>query len=624
MNIKDIAKLANVSISTVSKVVNNKADEIPIETREKILKLVKEYHYVPYGNKIQKSANKSYIIAVLLKETNGNSSIIDGILQIAKQNNYAVMIFDSNNSLKDEEKNFSSILKHHVDAVIWKPVSIESEKLTKQFIDNKIKFVAINTDDSAFPNNNHIDFEALGFDSTEQLFAYKHSVIACIVKRNSFRSESIISGIKKSFFQNQILWDESFVFYDDELSNINFLQTSFTAIICSHYYIANKLIKELHNQNINVPSQISCVTFQDSKIVKQDDFLSIYDIPYFEFGSFVSRHLFAEIDQMKFDANIPQSISINHHASIDYPAQFREKNIIVVGSGNLDIYFNVKDLPRQGETISIDASLTLAGGKGVNQSIGVSKLRKRSHLICKLGCDYKSAIIKDALEKNNVNTSALVYDKQTETGVAYIHVNKKGDSCITIVKGANATLSASDIRLHEDSFANTKICLLQTEVSEEAITEAAKLAKHYQATTILKPSTLQKFSKNLGKFIDIVVPSEFEANQLFPNMEKKEQAKKFIELGIKDVIITMGDKGCYVYTEKKEYYFHAPNVVVVDTTGASDAFISTLAVYLSEDKGLVEAVPYATAAAGYCISKFGVEQSMVDRETLEKFMNIYL
>lgn len=50
MNIKDIAKLAGVSASTVSKVINNKDRDISEDTRKKVLKIIKEQEYVPYAN----------------------------------------------------------------------------------------------------------------------------------------------------------------------------------------------------------------------------------------------------------------------------------------------------------------------------------------------------------------------------------------------------------------------------------------------------------------------------------------------------------------------------------------------------------------------------------------------
>lgn len=69
MTIKEIANLAGVSISTVSKIVNNKAENINIDTRNRVLQIVKEYNYTPYGTVKNVSTAKTFLIGVLLKHT---------------------------------------------------------------------------------------------------------------------------------------------------------------------------------------------------------------------------------------------------------------------------------------------------------------------------------------------------------------------------------------------------------------------------------------------------------------------------------------------------------------------------------------------------------------------------
>ena len=69
MTITEIANVAGVSISTVSKIVNNKAENINIETRNRVLKIVKEYNYTPYGAAKSLSNAKTFLIGVLLKHS---------------------------------------------------------------------------------------------------------------------------------------------------------------------------------------------------------------------------------------------------------------------------------------------------------------------------------------------------------------------------------------------------------------------------------------------------------------------------------------------------------------------------------------------------------------------------
>ena len=126
MTIKEIANLAGVSISTVSKIVNNKADNINVETRNRVLKIVKEYNYTPYGAAKSISNAKTFIIGVLLKHTSQTNLLLDGIMQAAQRHGYNVLVCDSMDQEENELKHITALCRHNVDGVIWEPVSRNS------------------------------------------------------------------------------------------------------------------------------------------------------------------------------------------------------------------------------------------------------------------------------------------------------------------------------------------------------------------------------------------------------------------------------------------------------------------------------------------------------------------
>ena len=104
MTIKEIAKIAGVSPSTISKIMNNKDNNIKKETRERVLKVIKEYNYIPYSstNNIVLSSNRT--IGVIL---NNNYHILEGIINTAQENHYTVIVYNSNNNLEQELKNIN-------------------------------------------------------------------------------------------------------------------------------------------------------------------------------------------------------------------------------------------------------------------------------------------------------------------------------------------------------------------------------------------------------------------------------------------------------------------------------------------------------------------------------------
>lgn len=92
MNIKDIARLAGVSTSTVSKIVKHRDASITAATHKRVLKLVRKYHYTPYGSS---KPNTTWRIRVLLSSSISLESTLDGIIQQAQKSGYGTLVFNS-------------------------------------------------------------------------------------------------------------------------------------------------------------------------------------------------------------------------------------------------------------------------------------------------------------------------------------------------------------------------------------------------------------------------------------------------------------------------------------------------------------------------------------------------
>ena len=130
---------------------------------------------------------------------------------------------------------------------------------------------------------------------------------------------------------------------------------------------------------------------------------------------------------------------------------------------------------------------------------------------------------------------------------------------------------------------------------------------------------IQCLPEELAKVTDILAPNRKEALVLCGEDKTVEEQADFLAgKGIPIVIITLGHRGCYVKSPEVTGYFPAaPGVVAVDTTGGADAFLAALTFYLSEGCSLKTAVPIASYAAGFCVSRQGTAGALVDRNTLE-------
>ena len=624
MTIKEIAALAGVSISTVSKIVNNKDDNINSETRNRVLKIVKEYNYTPYGNAKSISNAKSFIIGVLLRAASQSNHMITGILQAAQKHGYNILLFDSQNDRETELKHITALCKNKIDAVIWEPVSAESCIHEHYFSELNIPLCYINAPES--DDSYKIDFVQMGYTLTQNLIDFKHTKITCLLKKESVRSSQVLEGFKKCLYDNQIPYNEEMNLYiNDEDCFNKIIQHNISGVVSSHFALSLMLYEHLNKLHYYIPSELSLVSLKDDVREKVSfPHISCITIPYLEFGRYVCEKLIQKCEKSADYAAgflFTSNYALDHKESLNLPPFLRAKKLLVVGSINTDITFNVDWLPQAGKTTTILNATITAGGKGANQAVGAAKLKHEVSLIGKIGNDTDASLILDTLENENVTAQGVHRDMNSQTGKAYIYIDNTGESTITILSGANGNLSTNDVLDNQHLYKNTGFCLISTEIPVDAAMETAKTARKFGAKTILKPATLKCIPLELLKNTDIFIPNRKEAAALCPEYDSvEEQAEYFFNLGIKTVIITLGHEGCYLKCSDSGQYFPASEFTSIDTTGGADAFISALASYLTDGDTIERAVRIANHAAGFCVSRQGVVPALVDKNTLENYI----
>ncbi len=626
MTIKEIAKLAGVSISTVSKIVNNKADNINIETRNRVLKIVKEYNYTPYGTAKNISNAKTFVIGVLLRHSTLLNLMLKGIMDMAQKHGYNVLLCDSMDSEEKELKHITALCRHHVDGVIWEPASENSIQYEHYFQEQDIAVSYIN---SSLPEASHcLDFMQMGYLAAQKLLDYRHTHIACLTKPGSFRSKMVFEGFKKCLFDNEIPYSEDmklFVTDPDFYTQIS-LQ-GFTGIVSTHFEAALSLYEKVKSFHYHIPSDLSLISLrEDAGDAICFPRISSLQIPYEAFGEKVCYHLIAaceNLNEPEFTLFTSDNLTLDHEESLNAPPSCRYKKVISVGSINTDITLTVDELPSSGSTTVTTASCISLGGKGANQAIGAARLGREVILIGKIGNDYDSTVIYDTLKKEHVLTHGIRRSSASATGKAYIHVQKDAESCITVLPGANETLSPEDILSREHLFDGCGYCLISTEIPMNTCIQAAKTAHFHHAKNIVKPATLKALPTELLANADIFVPNKREAALLCPfeNTVEK-QADYFYQQGCPVIIITLGHQGSYVKTADFSGYFPAADFPSIDSTGGADAFIAALASYLTEGYPLLNAAKIATHAAGFCISRTGVVPALIDRTSLENHIKM--
>ena len=291
-------------------------------------------------------------------------------------------------------------------------------------------------------------------------------------------------------------------------------------------------------------------------------------------------------------------------------------DISVLGIFVADISFSGLKIPAVGETILGDKYNIGPGGKGCNQAIAIARLGGKVNFISKIGKDSYGDLALNTLKKNKINTENIIQDQNLQTGVAGILVDKNsGKNAINVIVGAPSTFKINEISNQINFIKRSKIFLTQLEVPKDVTLHCLKIAKESGCLTILNPAPASKITKEFFSNIDYFTPNETEAEfytgiKITNEKEAKQAADKLISLGIKKIVITLGEKGLFYSDGKDEIYLKASSVKAIDTTGAGDAFNGGLAYGLSKDKPIKECLELANKVAGLSTTKLGAGDSM--------------
>ncbi|MGW2837264.1 ribokinase [Streptomyces sp. NPDC001493] len=289
--------------------------------------------------------------------------------------------------------------------------------------------------------------------------------------------------------------------------------------------------------------------------------------------------------------------------------------IAVLGSINMDLVAYVARAPALGETVAGKEFRTVPGGKGANQAVAAARAGGEVTMIGAVGADAYGSQLRGGLESAGIDTR-LVRTAQGASGTAHIVVDDSGANAIVVVPGANGTVTTLGPDEREAA-ASADLLLLQLELPLSAVTEGARAAHARGVRTILTPAPVQPLPDELLDHVDLLVPNEHEAAQL-SGYEDPEAAARVLLRRVPEVVITLGSKGClYAARGGEPVRFPALEVTTVDTTGAGDTFVGTLAVALGEGRPVAEAVAWASSAAALCVQKPGASTSMPYRSEID-------
>jgi ribokinase len=289
--------------------------------------------------------------------------------------------------------------------------------------------------------------------------------------------------------------------------------------------------------------------------------------------------------------------------------------LCVVGAANLDLISYVPRLPRMGETLHGTRFHMGFGGKGANQAVMAAKLGGDVVMIAKLGQDIFGENTYQNFQSWGVDTQHVLFTDQASSGVAPIAVDPDGHNAIIIVTGANDLLTPEEIEAARPKIAASQILVCQLEIPLETTLAALRVAREENVLTIFNPAPARsRLPAELYQLSDIFCPNESETELLTgipvnALHEAEIAARELLQRGARRIILTLGERGSLLVTGEEVIHVPALEVKALDSTGAGDAFVGSLAFFLAAGQPVVEAMRRANQIAAISVQFSGTQTS---------------
>lgn len=281
--------------------------------------------------------------------------------------------------------------------------------------------------------------------------------------------------------------------------------------------------------------------------------------------------------------------------------------ILNFGSLNIDIFFRVENIVKPGETISAKSIEKRPGGKGLNQSVALSKSFENVYHAGSVGDD--GVFLIDYLKSENINTK---YIKKSDklTGNAIIQVDDKGENSIVLYKGANFDNDKKFIDEVLDNFDKDDILVLQNEISsmkyliDKAYEKGMKI--------VLNPSPITEDVKEFDfNKIDLLLVNEIEAKDI-ANKDNIDESINYFMATYPNInlIVTLGSKGSIFVNKNEKIKQEGIKVESVDSTGAGDTFTGFFVSYFYQGKNVRDCLKFASLASALSVTKSGASISI--------------
>ena len=288
--------------------------------------------------------------------------------------------------------------------------------------------------------------------------------------------------------------------------------------------------------------------------------------------------------------------------------------VCVVGSINIDITIEIKDLPKLGETVFGKALILSPGGKGLNQCIAAKRSGAMVYMIGKIGKDSYGKKLIDDLIKENINIEGVYEDSNVITGTTVITVDENGGESRIVVSGANMSITTEQIKHCRNTIKKSDVIISQLEIPIETISHSFKYAKEEKKITILNPVTSRKIPDSILKYTDIIVINRNNVESILGTKIKdigdlKIDFKHFFNMGIKFIIAMLDKQGVIILSNDNNEIISPYSEIQSYTGLIEDSFIGGFSSKFNDKdlsfESIREAVIFGNQVASVTMEKQG-------------------
>lgn len=290
--------------------------------------------------------------------------------------------------------------------------------------------------------------------------------------------------------------------------------------------------------------------------------------------------------------------------------------VVVFGNASLDIILTLEAFPSAGETVLAREVLTCAGGKGLNQALAAARFGHPVHFAAAIGHDNAATLIQAALATEQGLSTRWLF-RSLATDMSSIWLDGTGENMISSSNFCAHSVTAADAERELATLHSEDWLVLQGNLTLDATRAAIGMAQRAGARVLLNTAPMQGWMRDVVPLVDVLVANIVESCQM-TGLDVEPAVAALLELGAEHVVVTRGSTGASLRSRDIAIDLPAPRVVAVDTAGAGDMFVGSLAASLANKQPLPQAMERAITLASFTVTRKGTSTSFPSREEVTR------